>query len=168
MSSSPYLLDANIFITAARRYYAFDIVPGFWNSLIQLSTTNQIRSIDRVYLELKRGNDELSVWVKENLRGTFESTEQADILASFGEIMRWAQLQKQFTDAAKGELADPKNADGWLVAYAKAKGCFLVTNEVFNPNVKSRIPIPNICQALGVSYVDTFQMLRALGVKYSY
>lgn len=31
-----YLLDANVLMEAARRYYAFDIAPGFWQALIQL------------------------------------------------------------------------------------------------------------------------------------
>ena len=31
-----YLLDANVFIEAAPRYYAFDVVPGSWAGLEQL------------------------------------------------------------------------------------------------------------------------------------
>ncbi len=31
--SSFFVLDSNIFIEAHRRYYAFDICPGFWDSL---------------------------------------------------------------------------------------------------------------------------------------
>ncbi len=35
MSAPPvYLLDANVFITASRRYYAFDLVPTFWSALV--------------------------------------------------------------------------------------------------------------------------------------
>lgn len=26
-----YILDANVFIEAHRRYYSFDIAPSFWN-----------------------------------------------------------------------------------------------------------------------------------------
>jgi len=36
MDRSVYVLDANVFIEAARRYYAFDIAPKFWDTLIQL------------------------------------------------------------------------------------------------------------------------------------
>ena len=31
--TSRYLLDANVFIEAYKRYYAFDIAPAFWNNL---------------------------------------------------------------------------------------------------------------------------------------
>ena len=35
MTSDPlYLLDANVFIEAAKGYYAFDIAPRFWEALI--------------------------------------------------------------------------------------------------------------------------------------
>lgn len=46
--SSQYLLDANVFIEAARRYYAFDLVPSFWNKLVSLASNGDILSIDRV------------------------------------------------------------------------------------------------------------------------
>jgi hypothetical protein len=29
-----YLLDANVFIDAKNRYFAFDIVPAFWDWLV--------------------------------------------------------------------------------------------------------------------------------------
>ena len=28
-----YLIDSNVFIEAKNRYYAFDIAPGFWESV---------------------------------------------------------------------------------------------------------------------------------------
>ena len=30
-----FLLDANVFIEAAKRYYAFGIAPGYWDALIK-------------------------------------------------------------------------------------------------------------------------------------
>ena len=32
-----YLLDSNIFIQAHRMYYPFDVVPSFWNKILELS-----------------------------------------------------------------------------------------------------------------------------------
>ena len=31
-----YLLDSNILIEAHKRYYPFDVVPGFWDVLLDL------------------------------------------------------------------------------------------------------------------------------------
>ena len=77
--------------------------------------------------------------------------------------MTWVQGQDQFSDAAKADFA--RGADGWLVAYAKAKGCIVVTLETINLDIKRKVPIPNVCQAFGVQFVDTFEMLRRLGVQ---
>ncbi len=43
-----YLLDSNVLIQAHRMYYPFDVVPGFWTKLIDLSNRGVIRSIDKV------------------------------------------------------------------------------------------------------------------------
>lgn len=160
-----YVLDANVFIEAARRYYAFDLVPKFWESLIDHAANGQIQSIDRVKKELVRGKDELAGWAKGHFSHAFGTTDDADVIQSYGQIMTWVQSQIQFSDAAKADFAS--GADGWLVAYAKAKGCVVVTHEVPAPDAKRKIPIPNVCEAFDVPFIDTFQMLRALGVRLS-
>lgn len=76
--------------------------------------------------------------------------------------MRWVQAQSQFFDYAKADFA--RGADGWLVAYGRAKGCVIATNERFDPNIKRKVKIPNVCQAFSVQCVDTFGMMRALGI----
>lgn len=159
------MLDANVFIQAARRYYAFDLAPRFWDSLVQHAANGQLRSIDRVKQELERGKDDLAEWVESNFNNAFASTDEDDVIQAFGQIMAWVQAQGQFFDAAKADFAS--GADGWLVAYAKVKGCVVVTQEVLDPVVRRKVPIPNVCQPYGVSYVDTFEMLRRLGVRFS-
>ena len=62
-SARVFLLDANVFIEAKRRYYAFDLCPGFWDCLIWHHGAARIQSIDRVRQELERGGDDLSDWV---------------------------------------------------------------------------------------------------------
>lgn len=54
-----YFLDSSVFIEAARRYYAFDIAPGFWQALITFARKEMVRSVDRVKKEMDRGNDDL-------------------------------------------------------------------------------------------------------------
>ena len=164
MERSQYLLDANVFIEASRRYYAYDIAPKFWTSLIDLVSSDRICSIERVRSELERGNDELSDWAKENSSAMFESTDRKDVVDCFSKIMIWVQSQTQFTDAAKSEFA--RVADGWLVAFAKVEGYVIVTHEVLKPEARARVLIPNVCQKFGVKFVNTFDMLRDLQVKF--
>lgn len=158
-----YLLDASMFIEAARRYYAFDLVPRFWEYLVRYAEVGQIQSIDRVKQELERGKDELATWVKERFVAAFASTDDADVIRSFAEVMTWVQAQGQFTDEAKADFAS--GADGWLVAYARVKGCVVITHELPAPDARRRVPIPNVCEAFDVHFDDTFEMLRALGVR---
>lgn len=165
MTNGPtYVLDANVFIQAARRYYAFDVAPRFWDSLAQHAANGQVRSIDRVLEELDRGKDDLTAWANGSFGSFFDSTDDGQVIQVFSDIMVWVQAKAQFLDAAKADFA--RGADGWLVAYAKEKNCVVVTQEVLNPAKRSKVPIPNICQAIGVQYVDTFEMLRRLGVRF--
>ena len=162
---SVYLLDSNVFIQAARRYYAFDLAPRFWEALVLQADAGQIRSIDRVKSELKRGKDGLATWAIEAFSAAFASTDDTDVIRSFAEIMTWVQAQGQYSDAAKADFA--RGADGWLVAYARLNNCVVVTHEVLDPNVRRRVPIPNVCEVFGVIFMDTFEMLRALGVRFT-
>jgi len=165
MDTNTYVLDANVFIEAARRYYAFDLVPPFWESLVCHAANGRIKSIDHVKEELERGKDELSTWATTQFRDAFASTDEEDVIKSYSEVMGWVQAQDQFSDAAKAEFA--AGADGWLVAYAKSKGHIIVTHEVLDPNIRRKVPIPNVCEAFDVNYHDTFEMLRQLGVRFS-
>ncbi len=164
MSSDVYVLDANVFIEASRRYYAFDLAPGFWSSLIQHAKDSRIISIDRIKQELERGKDELAEWVKHDFQEAFASTHDADILDSYRNIMSWVNSHSQFSDAAKADFAS--GADGWLIAFAQAKTCIVVTHEVPSADAKRKVPIPNICMAFHVPFIDTFEMLRRLRVKF--
>jgi len=164
MSSPIYIIDASVFIEAARRYYAFDLVPPFWEALIEHAEEGRVRSIDRVKRELNRGNDELTKWANTRFVNAFSSTDEEVIINWYRQIITWVEYHGQFVNAAKANFA--KGADGWLVAYAKEKGCIVVTQEVLSPDAKKKVPIPNVCQAFDVHCVDTFTMLRELGVRF--
>ena len=165
MHSASYILDANVFIEAARHYYAFDIAPPFWKSLVHHADEGRIQSIDRVKQELERGKDELATWATEQFSDAFASTDEEDVIESYSEVMTWVQAQDQFLDAAKADFAT--GADGWLVAYARCKGRKVVTHELPATDARRKVPIPNVCDAFGVGYCDTFEMLRELGVRFS-
>jgi len=159
-----YLLDANVFIEAAKGYYAFDIAPHFWQALVTEAANGRVRSIDRIEKEIDDGEDDrLKQWAKDSFHQWFDSTDAEDVIEAYRTIMVWASRHNQFTNAAKAEFAG--EPDAWVVAYAIARGCIVVTHEKFNPDVKRRIPIPNVCQAFNVQCIDTFQLLRILGVK---
>ena len=147
MAGDTYLIDTDAFIQAARLHYAFDLVPAFWDSLVRLAESGAIRSIDRVKQELARGNDQLAEWAKSQFADAFLSTNEADVIESYAKVMKWVQGQARFLDAAKAEFAS--GADGWLVAYAAAKGLVVVTHEQPAPESRTSVKIPDVCQAFG-------------------
>jgi hypothetical protein len=164
-SLATYVLDTNVFIEAHRRYYSIDLCHGFWDCLMHYCQEPRLLSIDRVLAEIDKG-DALHQWVVNAPEDLFASTADADVVNWFGQMMIWVQANPQFRGAAKAKFAG--DADGWVIAYAKAKGFVVVTHEVFDPNAKKRVPMPNVCQQFGVPYVDTFEMLRALKVKFGW
>jgi len=54
-SDLQYILDANVFIEAYKRYYAFDLCPGFWRSIEHYGAQGKLASIDRVRDVLREG-----------------------------------------------------------------------------------------------------------------
>lgn len=162
MADVTYLIDSDAFMQAARQYYAFDIAPPFWDSLVHHAANGAIRSIDRVKQELDRGKDELADWANTRFADAFLSTDEEDVIDSYSNIMNWVQGQARFTDAAKAEFAS--GADGWLVACAAARSFIVITHEQPAPESKTKVKIPDVCDAFGVRWGDTFSMLRELGV----
>jgi hypothetical protein len=163
-SGAPLVLNANVFIEAHKRYYAFDICPGYWVTLISHHRGGRLRSIDRVRDELVGQGDALSQWVQQSPGSFFVATSDPSVTAWFGRIIAWVQAQSQFFLAAKEAFA--AGADGWLIAYAKAHGLVIATDEAPNAAIKRRVPIPNVCNAFGVDCIGTFDMLRALGASF--
>ncbi len=162
-----YIVDSDVFITAKNRYYAFDICPGFWRSLLNHHDKGRIFSIDRVRNELLVGrkSEDLVQWVSNQLPGSFFlEVDSEDVASAYTEIMMWAQRHPQYFDYAKAKFAT--GADGWLVAYAKVHGVIVVTNEQPAPESKKEIKLPDVCSQFSVSYKDTFFMLRDLGVQF--
>ena len=115
MTEAPtYLLDANVFMQAARSYYAFDLAPAFWQALLEHAAAGRVRSIDRVKREILRGNDDLAAWAKDEFGPYFVCTDQDGVIEAYRKIMAWVQQQRQFSDAVKRTL--PVGLmDGWLL-----------------------------------------------------
>ena len=162
-----YVLDANAFMQARRDFYPFDVCPGYWDALIWHGQGRGLCSIDRVAAEIQRGKDDLWQWAEERFgKDRFVSTDDSGVIQWFGEMANWVQAQPQFLDYAKEEFAGEEEADGWLAAYAKsiANGV-VVTLEKFDPMVKKKVPLPNVCKAFDVDCITPFEMLRRLQVR---
>ena len=171
-----FVLDANVFIGAHRRYYSLDLCPGFWKCLLYYCEESQVRSIDRVRNEIVSDSNQtedvipnpdlLSDWVKRATTDLFVSSAEPTVTATYIDMSQWVQTNQQFQPQAKEKFA--READGWVAAYAKVNNRIVVTQEVFSANVKRRVPLPNVCQQFGVKYCNTFMMLRELDVRFDW
>lgn len=163
-SGRKFLLDANVLIAAHRAYYAFDLCPGFWGSIIAGHGADRIFSTRRVQAELQAGNDLLATWVTDELPATFFLDDSAtEIAAEYAPMMTWVS-SRNFLPAAIAKFAT--DADGWLVATSKQAGFCLVTHETRQDGARARVPMPNVCDEFGVNYCNTFEMLRELSCSY--
>jgi len=158
-----YLLDANVFIEAKNRYYAFDIAPGFWEWLAQAVTEGKVQSVEAVHQEVLGRSDELVPWITAN-RSMFKNVDDPTVEV-LRELSLWATREYSF--AASREFIG-STADYFLVGYACAHGLTLVTHEKPSKGSMKKIKIPDACAEFDVPVISTFEMLRSEGVQLRY
>lgn len=162
----PYLIDANVLITAHNLYYPVNGVPEFWAWLSFRAAAGDIKMPLEVYEEVRDGGtdeerDLLFGWISE------EDNRTALVLEEEVDPELVARI---VNDGYAPDLNDQEieqiGRDPFLIAYAlaaPAERC-VVTTEVSAPRKqRQNRRIPDVCASLGVSCCDTFTMLRALG-----
>ncbi len=159
-----FVLDSNFFIQAHRVSYPLDIAFSFWNKVKQLADQGKIISIDKIKNELYDKNDELEAWCKNNLPDDFFK-DTTSVMTEYGKVASWAISKKDhYLTNALNEFLDADEADAFLVAYGLADKMnrIIVTYETSDPNRKSKIKIPEPCNALGLRFCTTMEMFRKL------
>jgi len=158
----PYLLDANVFISAKRDHYRMSVCPGFWDWLVVAHSQGHVFSVKKVSDELKSPGDSLSTWAKGMPAGFFLGPGPGFGTASAA-VSKWVQAQSYFA-AAVSEFFSV--ADYWLVAQALETGYTLVTHEVARPDAKKSVKIPDVCNGVGVKWMNPFDMLESHGARF--
>lgn len=164
-----YVVDTNFFIQAHRSTYPMDVVQSFWKKIKELADQEKFISIDKVRDEIFRNDDELTVWVKQNLDYSFfKSTRNLEILVKYGEISKWAVSQlNQYNRKAIDVFLEYERADAWLVAFGSMhQDVKIVTQEVSSPGSRSKIKLPDACKAFEVPYVNALEMFRELKARF--
>ena len=167
-SSHIYCLDANVLIQAWQKYYAPDICPDYWEILNKLGSQGRIFIPEEVKNEIvvtddeKKTEDDLSKWLKRSTIPIHKPTEQ--VIKCWQNILQAHPLHKLLVDNIKGRsLADP-----WVISHALDKSATVVTKE--NPEIAmntKRIKIPNVCDNMGIRWIDDFTFIKELGLKFS-
>ncbi|WP_055046859.1 DUF4411 family protein [Devosia sp. A16] len=158
-----YLLDSNVFIEAQNRYYAFDIVPAFWDWMDTVIGPN-VATVAPVRDELIGKDDPLAAWMKQRQNDPWvlpvddKATQEA-----YAEIAIELDGSNYRRPAIEKFLS---GADPWLIAKAKVLKATIVTHEVAAPDAVKRVPIPNLCVGRKVPCINTFDALRALQAQF--
>jgi hypothetical protein len=157
-----YLVDANVLISAKRSHYRFGTFPCFWDWLDTQSAAGVVFSVEQVETEIARGNDELSTWIATRA-GLFLRAD-ATTASRATDVSVWANDPANgYTPTAIADFFAA--ADYWLVAHGVARGFTVVTHEAPTGSRK-KIKIPDACSALGVTWINPFQMLEDLGANF--
>ena len=169
MANQIYLVDSDVFITAKNLYYAFDICPGFWKSVVHHHREGRVFSVDRVRNELLAGHreEDLVRWVRNDVpAGFFVPVDTDMVMDAYTDIMMWVQRHPRYLDQAKAKFAT--GADGWLVACARIRDATVVTNEQSAPESRREIKLPDVCEQFGVRRDNLFAMLRVLNIRFDW
>lgn len=145
-------------------HYPFDVVPGFWRKLVELSNNGLILSIDKVKKEIcdSATPDKLVLWCLNEVNTNF-FVDTSACIDMYSEIAIWTHSNQRFTQSAKDEFLATDLADPWLIAYAKKNDCVIVTHEISQPARRNKIKIPEPCIHFNVRYISLIQMFRELG-----
>ena len=154
-----YCLDANVLIQAWQKYYSPKICPNYWDILNHLGQNNKIFLPQMVYEEITRTDDDLAKWLKSSSIPQIKIDEQvANCLKS---IYAANPSHIQLVDNTKQRsLADP-----WVIAHAMNESAVIVTKEEKVTALNStKVKIPNVCENMGIRYINDFEFIEEIGL----
>ena len=135
-----------------------------------ISVDELVQSLSSKYLEWEKGQikptfkQAQALAKKLHIPFGYLSSEDEATQNSMSDIANWTMRHDNFKDTAKSEF--PSVADPWIIAKAKTDNLTVVTQEKSKPESKSKIFIPDVCNAFDVNYINTIEMLRILGRKF--
>lgn len=157
-----YCFDANVLIQAWQKYYSPKFCSGYWEILNEFGLKGRIFIPEMVHKEITRTEDDLAVWLmkcKIPIRKIDES-----VIECLQAIYSNNPLHKNLVDNTKARsLADP-----WVIAHAIREQATVVTKEekvtALNSN---KIKIPNVCENMGVRWINDFQLVEELDMHFT-
>ncbi len=162
MIENNYCLDANVLIQSWQKYYSPRLCPDYWNILNDLGKQEIIFIPEVVYEEIIRTEDDLSKWLKNSNIPIRKIT--GPVTTCLQKIYAHDPAHKNLVDNTKSRsLADP-----WVIAHAINENAIVVTKEEKITALNSlKIRIPNVCENMGVRWMNDFELLQELNIKFS-
>lgn len=170
MTEEKFLIDSNSFITPARLYYAFDLVPSYWKALSEHSDTGRLILLDMVKEEINKGKDDLSAWINQETGFAICKHVEPAIIGKYQEVMNYLQSCRFYSEKAIWNWSQDGIADPWLIAAAAVNGYTIITAEVPSGALSVKTPsknakIPDVAREFGVKTKNLFYMMREMGIR---
>ncbi len=162
ITDKKYCLDANVLIQAWQKYYSPKLCPTYWDVLNSFGAQKKIFMPEIVFQEIVRTEDDLSKWLKASDIPIRKIDEH--VTRCLQRVYSSAPNHKYLVDNTKARsLADP-----WVIAHAINENAIVVTKEEKVTALNSKkIKIPNVCDNMNVSWINDFQMITELGIRFS-
>ena len=145
-------------IQAWQKYYNLKFCPAYWKILTELGKSGKISIPELVYEEIIRTEDDLSKWLKESKIPINKISEPVTLLIR--KILKDYPLLVDNTKARS--LADP-----WVIAHALHENAAIVTKEEkVTASNSNKIKIPNVCDNLGIRWINDFQFIDEVDIKF--
>lgn len=156
-----YCLDANVLIEAWQKYYNPKFCPDYWEILSELGKREKIFIPEMVYEEIIRTEDELTKWLKKSKIPVKKIKEPVTVCLQ--RVYSAHPIHKNLVDNTKARsLADP-----WVIAHALYENAIVVTKEEkITASNSNRIKIPNVCENMGLTWINDFQFVDELGIRF--
>jgi hypothetical protein len=161
-AQTKYCLDANVLIQGWQKYYSPQVCPSYWDVLNQLGVDGRIFIPKAIYDEVSKVQDDLFKWLKASSIRVAEVTENVTICL---QKMYDTHPDHQYIVAAG---SNHSAGDPWLIAHCMDSNSVAVTKEEkVNYTKPTKIRMPNICDNVGVRWINDFDFGRELGLKFT-
>ena len=156
-----YCLDANVLIQAWQKYYSPKLCPDYWSLLSELGKSQIIFLPEMVSEEITRTEDDLAKWLKSSGIPVHKIDEQ--VTQALKKIYETPAHRLLVDNVKQRSLADP-----WVVAHAlKENACVVTKEEKITAANSNKIRIPNVCEKMGMRYINDFQFLEEVNIQFS-
>lgn len=164
-----FLVDSNSFMTPFRRYYAFDLVPAYWDAIIEPIKDGKIVVLDMVRDEIAKGEDDLAKWIANVDELKIIQHVNGATVNKYQEVLQFVATSGYYKESAFSTWAQGSVADPWLIASASANGYTLVTEEIGTGVLSTKqqqkaAKIPDVAGKFEVKTINIYEMMRRLGI----
>lgn len=160
-SGQLYLPDTSALIAAWAERYPQDLFPKIWRFMNGLG--NRLAVCEEVLPELERRAPDLLEWLGAS------SVDSRLSLVRLGDNGS-EEVQRHFRRISDGwphwrPVRTGNGADPWVIAYARALGGVVVSEERPRVDRRGSVKIPEVCLELGVKHMNLLDLLRAEGFR---